>query len=644
MTAAAAGRLALLAAAAAYAIAVAASLTGRAGTGRRALVVAAGLVGLATAALAWALVSGDFSLTYVADATSRAMTWPYRLGALWGGMEGSLLLWVLVLGGYGAVAASSLRTSAPGLQPGAQAVLAVLAGAFVVVVAAFADPFARLAVPATDGGGLTPVLEHPAMLYHPPLLYLGQAGLVVPFAITAAALARGAHALDGAWLAATRRAMAVAWGFLSLGMLAGAHWAYRELGWGGFWAWDPVENGSLLPWLGATAFLHAAVVTERRGAVRAWTAGLALGSFCLALLGGFLTRAGATDSVHAFAEARGVGAAFSGLLLAAAAGSAVLLAARRRRLGPGWAPPAAWSREAALLVNNALLCAAVVVVAAGTLAPVLSGWAFGRPAAVGARFFSTFTAPIALALLVLAGAGPLLPWSGRGPARLRSRLPVAAAGGLAGLAGTLALGFRGPLVLAGIPAGAASLALLAGEWSRLPTARARAGAVAHAGLVVLLIGVLGSTQGTEQAAVLRTGESVRVGGYTLTHEGVTVEVGERRREVRVRLAVLRSGRRVATLRPGLDSYEGAPAALPETALRSTAREDLLVTVRRIEPDGEAVVDVFVRPLVAWVWWGGLLLAAGGISAFYGPGSPPRPRRLRSRSRSSVAGGAVSPAA
>ena len=393
------------------------------GTGTRLLAVAAALTVAAMAALAWALLTGDFTLAYVTHATSRSMTWPYRLGSLWGGMEGSLLLWCSLLTGGAALAGRAARRRAPDLYGVAQVVLGAVGAGALLLPLALADPFARLAAPALDGGGLTPILEHPAMLYHPPILYLGQTALALPFALTVAALALGR--LDGAWLALTRRFMLVAWVALSAGLVAGAHWAYQELGWGGFWAWDPVENAGLMPWLAATAFLHAALVAEHRSrgsapsAVGSWTAALAFAAFALGLLGVYLTRSGATGSVHAFAEARAVGVGLLVGVAAVVATGAVLLVRGRRRPNLSSATPPVSGREAALLANNALLIGCLLVVATGTLFPLVREALGGRDSLVGPRYFATLAAPFGLAALALAGIGPLLPWSGRRPAGAR---------------------------------------------------------------------------------------------------------------------------------------------------------------------------------------------------------------------------------
>ena len=639
------GHAALLAAVVSCGIVVVAPLARRAGDrrdqverGARALTAAAVLLGVAFGALGWALLTGDYSLEYVARATSRSMSWPYRLGSLWSGMEGSLLLWCWLLAVGTCVAAARLRQAvgaseegAPDgvrLRAGAQAVSAALVGAATLLVLTVADPFAPLAVPALDGGGLTPILEHPALLYHPPILYLGQTLLAVPFAVTVAALVL--NRLDDAWLTVTRRFALAAWVALSAGMVSGAHWAYQELGWGGLWAWDPVENASLVPWLATTAFLHSAMVVERRGRLRAWTAGLALAVFALALVGAYLTRSGATGSVHAFAEARTIGIAFLAAVAVVVLGGGLLLGRRWRHLGPGWAPHGLASREAALLANNAVVLAGLVVVTTGTLAPLLSKAIGANQFTVAPRFFAAFTALPGLAALALAGIGPVLPWSGR-RAESRGHLRTAGVGAALGVAAAAVLGVVTPIVLPAALAAGATVALSARQTLSARQAarvrrrsRALAACLAHLGLALALFGIAASTAGSEITGPLGTGEELTLGRYRLVHEGLIQRLGERRTSVRVQLGVFLADRRVGTLRPGLDTFHGAGgsgAPLPEAALRSTPREDLLVTVVRIDLDrGVAVVDVFRRPLVLWVWIGGILVVAGGAVALRRPRS------------------------
>ena len=574
----------------------------------RALSVAVGLLAVALTALAWALLTGDYSLEYVARAASRSMSWPYRLGSLWSGMEGSLLLWAFLL-------ALSLRIGVRE-QARAQTVAAVLIGGTTVLILTMANPFARLAFPALDGAGLTPILEHPALLYHPPILYLGQTLLAVPFAVTIAALMAGR--LDDAWLAVTRRFALLAWVALTAGMVAGAHWAYQELGWGGLWAWDPVENASLLPWLATTAFLHSALVTERRRRLYAWTAALGLAAFALGLVGVYLTRSGVVGSVHAFAEARAIGYAFLGAVATVVVGSGLLLGRRWRQLGAGWRTDGVATREGALLANNVLLLSALAVVTTGTLAPLVSEAIGAARFSVAPRFFAALTALPALLALALAGISPALPWTSRRTGRSpdRRRLATAGVGAVLGLVAVMALGLRTPVVLIAATAAGATVALSATQAVRVRRrSRALAACIAHLGFALALFGIAGSTAGSEISGPLGQGQEVALGRYRLVQEGLSEQSSERRTSVRVQLGVFVGDRRVATLRPGLDTFHspgGSGAPLPETALRSTPREDILVTVVRIDVErGVVVVEVFRRPLVMWVWLGGILVVAGG---------------------------------
>jgi cytochrome c-type biogenesis protein CcmF len=609
--------------------------------------VVAGLLTVAVACLAWALATGDYRLVYVAESTNRATSWPYRLAGLWGGMAGSLLFWSWLLSLATLAGTRSVRRHRPDLTVPVAAVLAALAGAFVAVGVAFADPFATLAVPAIDGGGLAPILEHPAMLYHPPLLYAGLVALAVPFAVAVVGAAR--RSCDAAWLALVRRSTGVAWVTLTVGMVAGAHWAYAELGWGGYWAWDPVENAALLPWLGATAVLHAAVADEHAGRVGRATPALASATFVLALVGAVLTRSGAAASVHAFAEARSVGRALTAVVVVV--GLAAWASWRRYR------PPADGQRlrtgRATVLVANAvLLLGLAVVVAWGTLLPVVVDLAGGDAFVATGRYFALLTAPLALGVLALVGLGPLVRWSGglvAGSRRpLRLALAVAAGVAVAAVAG----GVRQPFALAATPLAGLSGTLSAVRLLRhlRPRApwrwRAVGGALSHLGVVVLLAGVAGSTAGRTETVVVAPGAGVEVGAYRLGHEGVAVERGDQgSQRVRLDLELSRGADAIARLSPEQVVFEERGLVLAETALRSTPWEDVLVAVRRVADDGTAVLEVSVRPLVAWVWWGGLLMAVGGAMALSsvfsdgrcgtpgrGDGSRPRAPSLRPAAR------------
>ncbi|MEA2900993.1 MAG: cytochrome c-type biosis protein CcmF [Actinomycetota bacterium] len=633
----------VLALVAACAIAVA-SWTGAVDWGRRGLAVVFGLVTVGVAALAWALVGQDYSLVYVADHASRDTTWPYRLAGLWGGMAGSLLLWTWMLAGWALLASRSVRRRVPDLAGGTQAVLAVEAAVFLGLLVTVSRPFATLAVPAVDGGGLTPILRHPAMLYHPPLLYSGYVGLAVPAAMAVAALVTRSA---GDWLTVARRYMVASLVLLAVGMTAGAHWAYVELGWGGYWAWDPVENGALLPWLAGIAFLHSALLArhrradaddglwresvasrplrakERAEAVVAGTHGLAFLAFGLSLLGAFLTRSGTTASVHAFAEARAVGR----VLLAALAMTAVALVALSvRRRGPRPAPVPTATLAGAVRVNNALLLAVIVVVGFGLLYPVLSG----DDLVVTGRYFAIVTAPLALGVLAAIGVGPRLGWQPRPWAEVRTRLRPAGWGAAAALvAAVLTLDNRRPLSLAmiALAGGAAALTVAQGR-SRIPvfgangsppdptaTKTGRSGAagafVAHLGVAVLLAGVAGTATGTHRTASLVPGQSITVRGFTLRLDDVApVDAPDGGRAARADIDVSRDQHHVATLRP-VALIAASGDRVSEAALRSTPFQDLQIALRSVSGGGGAVVvEVFVVPMAQWVWWGALLVALG----------------------------------
>ncbi|MBW3576049.1 MAG: cytochrome c biogenesis protein CcsA, partial [Actinobacteria bacterium] len=552
--------------------------------------VLAGLLTVAVGCLAWALATGDYRLVYVAESTNRATSWPYRLAGLWGGMEGSLLFWSWLLSLAAVLGLRSLRRHRPDLVAAVAAVLAGLTGAFVAVGAAFADPFATLAVPAIDGGGLAPILEHPAMLYHPPLLYLGLITCAVPFAVAAAGLASAS--CDEAWLRLVRHWAGLAWLALTVGMLAGSHWAYVELGWGGFWAWDPVENAALLPWLGSTALVHVAMVDEHRCRVRTSTATLAMATFVLALIGSVLARSGAASSVHAFAEARAVGWALLAVVVVVAAATVWLSRRARRRSSPGVARPR-WGRQRALAANLVLLLGLVAVVTFGTLFPLVAELTGGEAFVVSGRYFAVLSAPLALAVLALVGVAPALRWSGGLTAASRRLVAPAAAGAaLVGLV-VAAGGGRRPFAVAAAPLATFSAVLLVAELVRrlrapgpLGARRRSAGAVlAHLGVVVTLAGIAGSTGGVTETVVVADGGRVEVAGYSLDHGGVAVVPAAVARRLRFEMTLSRSGEVVAVLNPEQLVDEDRGLVLAETALHSTALEDVLVAVRRVADDG-----------------------------------------------------------
>jgi cytochrome c-type biogenesis protein CcmF len=586
--------------------------------GTRALTAALALVAVAAAVLVRALLLGDFTLAYVADTTSRATPTAYRLAGLWSGMDGSLLWWELCLLGLGlAGVGTARRRLGPRVVPVTQAVVAALGACFVGVSATLADPFERLAIPAIDGQGLTAILQHPAMLYHPTLLYLGLVALVVPMALTVGACTVGA--LDAPWLAAVRRWTLAGWSTLAVGMLAGARWAYVELGWGGFWAWDPVENAALIPWLGATAVLHGAMVQERTGRLGRWNAACVGATGTLAVLGAYLTRSGTAASVHAFALSQAIGRVLLvGVAVTAAVVTVAVVVARRRGAGDGrWEPDIPLRREGVLLLGAVAVLAATCVVLVGTAAPVAVELLADDVLAIEGDFFTRLGGPVALVVLVLAAVGPFLGWE-RWHGGARPRLGMGAT--VACLATATALATGGgwrPAVVLGAAAGlVATSAVGVGAVAGGPAARRRVGgAVAHAGLGLLLLGAAGGALGTSAEAELELGETLAIDGRLLRFEGLTSGRADRYEWAEAELTWWDGDERVATFRPQVRAYEQQPLPTPEAALRSTVRGDVIVSLRQVDRDGAWVrVEVFTRPLAWCVWVGGLLLAAGGVLA------------------------------
>lgn len=591
---------------------VALGLSSRSRAAGRTTLVTFAALSVALVGLAIALVANDGSLVYVADHTSRATSWPYRLAGIWGGMAGSLLLWTWMAAAWAVAAGRAVRRRLPDLAAGVQAVLATEVAMLCGLLVAVSRPFDRLALPTIDGGGLNPVLLHPAMLYHPPLLYAGAVGLVVPFALAVAATAAGCD--DTRWVALAARMSRVSLVLLTAGMLAGAHWAYVELGWGGYWAWDPVENGGLLPWLAAVAFIHAAAVTRRRPATTdaarpaPAAAALAALAFGLGLLGSLLTRSGGVQSVHAFAAARAVGWVLGAGLAVTALGSVALLVRDRRRSPPTRRVAApAIARQGAVAANNLVLVGLVAVIGFGTVFPVLAHWVTGDAIVVTGRYFAVVATPLVLVVLALIGVGPTLRWGATAPSELARRLAPAGLGVVAAALAGVGLVEPRPVAVAMIGLAAAAVALTVVGWRRERRAR---WPLAHLGVAVLLAGVAGTTTGAHVTASLAPGREVVVRGWTLRMDGlVAVPAGAVAdgRAVEAHVLLRRGDRRVATLRPvAVVSNLGQRVSV--AALRSTPLTDVQVALRAVGDGGRvAVVEITVLPLVQLVWWGGLLV-------------------------------------
>lgn len=574
--------------------------------------------GFATMLLGYALLSGDFSLRYVADTTSSLTPAPYRLAALWGATEGSLLFLATLLAVVGAAGVRHLHRKHRWMLRPATIVVGTVVAVMLGAVATIASPFVPLAIPAIDGRGLLAILRHPAMLVHPPVLYLGHTILIVPFAVTVAALLEGR--IGDEWLKLVRRWLIVAWTALTLGMLGGSMWAYVELGWGGFWAWDSVENSALLPWLATTAFLHTARLQLQSGRMARWNAGFAMLPFMLTVFGIYLTRSGLTGSVHAFAESAAVGR-FTLLLAGAIAATAIFALSRRRSPVPGWQPRS--RGEAWYLANTVALLWITLVVALGAAYPLV-GEVSGDPIVVSPRWYVLMTFPAVF--VVLAGVA-LAPWSSGDRSLPRQVIQYAALSVGACLVMVL-VGWRSPAPLA-IASGAAGAALMIGYEFVVRRAGRRhlIGGLAHLGVAILLFGAAGSSFGSEYHGGVSTGDEISVGGRRISITAITSGHRDDFSYVAADLAVSDGGGPGYVLVPEWRAYEGSVLPTPEPALRPGVGADVVAAISRTSDDAAVVwLDVFVRPLVGWVWVGaGLIGVSGllGLATSFGPAARQR---------------------
>jgi cytochrome c-type biogenesis protein CcmF len=625
-------------------------------------------VATANGAMLVAILSNDFALRYVAENSSRATPAFFKVLALWSADDGSLLLWNLVLAGYLAAVAFRFRRYRPETLPWALVVMYGVAVFYLLLVSGPSRPFATLASPPPDGRGPLPLLQnHPLMAVHPPFLYLGFVGFTVPFAFAMAGLLSGG--LSDRWASLTRRWTLAVWCFLTVGLLLGALWSYAVLGWGGYWAWDPVENAALLPWLVATAFLHSVMLQERRGMLKVWNLALAVGAFALTTFGTFLTRGSILSSVHTFAQSA-VGPMYLGFLVLVLVGGFGLIALRAWRLRAAGHIDAALSREAAFVGNNLLLLALTFVVLLGTVFPLVVEAISNRQVTVGGPYFRRTTVPVLLLLLFLTGAGPLLSWRGGSPERLagRLRLPlgasaaVVAALALAGvrdLAAAAAFGLaafvavanaaeltRGVRASASSPAGLSStrrsqarlLAVLRGR-------RRYGGLIVHVGLALAAVAITASSTFARQAEVtLSRGQSTAFAGYLLRYDGLRTLHQPQRVVLVTDISIAAQGRGLGGLDPSLNLYPAASEPIGTPSIRYGLVRDLYASVIGVDQNGEqATFRFFLNPGVSWLWVGGAVMAAGGVLAAWpsrrrmAAGKPPAAARPPRRRQLSGAG-------
>ncbi len=601
-------------------------------------IVAGGAV-LAVAAMERALLTHDFSLAYVGQVSSRSLPTLFNVAALWASLEGSILLWALVLSGYLALVGWHFRHRLDDRLVGwALVTLFAISAFFFALMAGPANPFRPVAGAAPpDGAGGNPLLQnHVLMAFHPPVLYLGYVGFSVPFAFAVAALVTGR--VGEGWLLETRRWTLVAWGFLTTGIVLGAWWSYEVLGWGGFWAWDPVENASFLPWITGTAFIHSVLVQERRGMLRVWNLSLVAATFSLTILGTFLTRSGVIDSVHSFTES-GIGPWLLAFFAVVVAVSVGLIGWRGDRLRSPGSIDSPLSREAAFLANNVLFAVFAFVVLLGTVFPLVVEAVRGERLTVGRPFFDTMTMPLGLALLTLMGVAPVLPWRKASGELLSRRLLWPAWVGAGTLVIALAGGARGfaPLLaffLGGFAAGSALRQLVLATrrqgWRGL-VGRANGGMVVHLGVIVIAVAfaAASSYSRTDERSVT-PGTSWTFSGHTFTYEGVTTT--DEGNFVAVEARVRVDGGHVYEPARQRFSNQGTFTFVP--SVRTGLTHDVYLTLEQVPvdpatnalaPDAAARVRVLIMPLALWLWVGGGIMAVGTALAAF-PGRPGRRRR------------------
>jgi cytochrome c-type biogenesis protein CcmF len=616
------------------------------------------LIGLAILCLAYAFVTHDFRIKYVAHYSDRTMPVGYLLTALWGGQDGSLLWWLFLLSIYTAVCVRWLKGKYRELQPYVIATLMVIVLFFCVLMTFAANPFSTSVAGARlDGEGLNPLLQNFYMIIHPPSLYTGFVGCSVPFSFAVAALVTGR--LNNEWLAATRNWMLFAWLFLSIGNALGMLWAYEELGWGGYWAWDPVENAAFLPWLTATAFVHSLMIQERRGMLKVWNVSLVLLTFFLTIFGTFLTRSGLIASVHSFAQSN-IGTyfvGFLGILIAACTGLVVWRLPRMRSEGR---IEAVLSREAAFLANNWAFLGIMVFILVATTFPRISEWLMQQESTVGPTFYNAWLPPAGLFLFALMGIGPLLAWR-KTSQRMFKRSFIAPIGaGLVvailhvavgsalrfpafvtpdriyeGFVGTALQKIGTVLPLVSTFLCAFNVAVVVQEYARGIRARRRSsdeslfaalmnlvgkarhrygGYIVHLGIVLLFIGFTGRSWGVDKEVSLRPGESFTVDHYELKYSGPRMEVDQTKRMVFADLAVVDtdSGNTVGQATPAKFIYRKMQESpTTEVSMLHSVRDDLYVVVGTVSPETKvATFQVHVNPLVSWIWTGVFVLIFG----------------------------------
>jgi cytochrome c-type biogenesis protein CcmF len=619
-------------------------------SGRNAIYVVGALVLLAALMLWRALLTNQFQLEYVVTHTERTLPVIYKISALWGGQAGSLTFWTLILCGYAVAATWFFRHEQPSLRPYVNAVLLLIIAFFITVVLFAANPFEKLWTTAAggvvtavfqpagttplipvDGQGLNPQLQNTWMVIHPIALYLGFVGMAVPFAYAVAALVTGQ--LGNTWIRLIRKWTLVPWLFLTLGILMGSQWAYIELGWGGYWAWDPVENASFLPWLTATAFIHSIMIQERRGMLKVWNMVLIWITFELTLFGTFLTRSGVVESVHSFALSP-IGPMFAVFIIATMLGFLALLFWRLPLLRSENQLDAVLSRETSFLTQNVIFVVITVATLLGTLFRPISEWVTGEKISLNAPYFNKVNGPIFFVLLLLMGAAPLLAWRRSGPETLRRNFGIPVAAAILSIPVVWLLGNRNPAGFVGFAAVVFVFAGIVQEYVRGVAARRHAtgepigtalanllrrngrrygGYIVHIGMLLVALGIIGNEfYQSEGQANLKKGESITVANYTLTYRMLEQYQGPNYIEYAAPMDLARNGRPIGQILPKKNIYfKNQEQPMTEVGLRPGPIEDVYVVLAGFDSGGStASFKVYINPLMSWMWIGGLIVVVG----------------------------------
>lgn len=602
---------------------------------RISLLSVCGLVSISTFILLLALVTHNFRLEYVASYTSRSLPLPYLISALWAGNDGSLLFWAWLLAVFAAIAMLPRRSTGGELVPYASAIVMAVEAFFLILILATSNPFSELPAVPADGRGLNPLLENIGMILHPPALLAGYIGLTIPFAFALAALILRQQDTD--WLVPVRTWAFLSWLFLGAGNIIGAWWAYVELGWGGYWVWDPVENAGLMPWLVSTAFFHSIMMQRRRGMFKVWNLMLIVLAFNLTIFGTFLTRSGILSSLHTFGESA-MTPFFISFLFVSFFGTIILLYLRRNSFKDEAEVGSLASREFTFQLNNLLLIGSVIVIFFGTVFPAISEAVRGVKIEVGEAFFNQVAGPVLLAILLLIGVCTIIGWRVSSNRDLARSLLWALAAGAVTASALFVFGIR---VWYAIAAFAICTFVFFGvvyQWARETITRQRArgengisafrelfrtnrprygGYIVHIAMVVMAIGVIGSSAFTdEKEAGLKPGQSITLDKYTLTYDALSMDESGDKFVVSAAVSVASGGKLLGQITPEISFHRSFEQPVAEVAIRSTPLEDLYVILAGWDKEGTIALKVVINPLVSWIWTGGGILIAGGLIALW----------------------------